>query len=108
VRRAEARNIPTWLVVPIAVLAVIAIYLTTPSGQRLAGVLGVPVPFGKGPAREDRDYLLRACGGDRREMARRLAMERARFPDLGEAEIHRRAIRTYMNDRSATPEEDEE
>lgn len=81
-----------------------AIFLTTDAGRRIGQRLGLRGAFGgDGPSREDRDFLLRACGGDRREVARRLAAERARFPDMSEAQIHRRAIRTLMNDPGRSP-----
>jgi len=92
-------------VLPIAIAAVLAIFLTTPAGRRFAIKLGVPLPFAGGPSKSDRDFLLRACGGDRRELAKWLDHERVRFPDLDEADIHRRAIRTYMNSRSTSCEE---
>ena len=97
--RAEGLAIPTWILLPLAIAAVLAIFLTTPTGQRLASTLGLPLPSRKGPSKEDRDFLLRACGGERAEVARRLDAEREKFPDLGTTEIHRRAIRTYMNSR---------
>ena len=56
---------------------------------------GVP---GAAPS-DDVRYLLEACGGDRREVERRLDAERERLPDLTEAEHYRRAIRKVMAER---------
>lgn len=92
-------TIPTWILLPIVVAAVGAIFLTTPLGKRLAGRVGLPLPFAGSVDPESRAYLLRACGGDRREMARRLDAERERFPELDEAAIHRRAIRAVVTER---------
>jgi len=91
---------------PIAVLAVLAIFLTTERGRRIAGRLGVPSPFRQNVDRETRTYLLDACGGDRREMARRVEAERRRFPDLDEAALYRRAVRTRMQERGGPREID--
>lgn len=85
---------------PIAVLAVLALVLTTETGKRWAAWVGVPTPFRDGVPSGTRDHLLNLCGGDRREMTRRLDAERARFPALDEAAIYRRAMRTAMNDRT--------
>jgi hypothetical protein len=85
---------------PIAVAAVLAVFLTTDAGRRWAGRLGVPTPFGRGRVDPDtRRYLLDACGGDRREMIRRVEAERTRFPALPEAELYRRAVRTVVQER---------
>ena len=46
--------------------------------------------------REDHDYLLRACGGDEEELARRLEAELRRNPHQSEAELYRRAIRRIL------------
>ncbi len=88
---------PSWLIAGLVGVAVLAIYFTTDNGQRMVGRLGLELPFGKGPARADRLYLLRACNGDSAAVEQLLANERSRFPDLGEVEIYRRAIRTHMN-----------
>jgi hypothetical protein len=85
-----------------AAAAIAFIVWTMPVGKRLAARLGVP-QFGQvrasRPQAGDHQYLLRACGGDTAELERRLGAERARFSELGEADIYRRAIRTYMNSR---------
>ena len=81
------------------VLAILFIIWTMPVGARIAERLGAPrfgaIRSGR-PSPEDRDYLLWACGGDEAEVERRLAAERERFSDLGEADIYRRAIRKVM------------
>lgn len=85
---------------PIAVAAVIAIFLTTTRGRRLARAAGL-VGFGRSrvpPA--DREFLLGACGHDRAELRRRLDAERAHYPGFAEAQIYRRAIRTELRARA--------
>lgn len=92
--------IPSWILLPVAVVAVLAVFLTTDRGRRLAGQLGIPSPFSRSRVDPDtRAYLLDACGGDRREMARRVEVERRRFPELDEAALYRRAVRTVMGER---------
>ena len=92
-----------------AAAAIVFIVWTMPVGKRIAKRLGVP-QFGQvrasRPRAGDHEYLLRACGGDSAELERRLAAERERFSELGEADIYRRAIRTYMNTRSEEREEE--
>lgn len=78
----------------------LALLLTTEAGKRWAAWLGLPSPFRSGVDKDTRDYLLKLSGGDRREMGRRLAAERQRFPALDEAAIYRRAMRTAMNERT--------
>lgn len=90
---------PTWLMMAIAVLAVLAIFATTPAGQRISAGLGLDALSKDWPPKEDRDFLLRACSDDRAEMERRLGDERSRNSALTEAQVYRRAIRTYMNSR---------
>ncbi len=92
---------------PIAVLAVLALCLTTATGRRWAAWIGVSSPFSGGVPSDTRDYLLSLCGGDRREMSRRLAIERQRFPALDEAAIYRRAMRAAMIEHAAPPDPDE-
>ena len=83
----------------VVLAAVFAIYATTPGGQRLLAGLGLR-RFVKGAApSEDLDYMLRACGGDRAEVERRLAAERERNDTLSEAQLYRKAIRRLMNER---------
>ena len=93
---------PAWLVLILAVLAVTAVFFTTPAGERMRRSLGIP-GIAKGSAsREDRAFLLRICGGDRAEMERRLEAERRRFPALSDSDIHRRAIRTSMQSMTSS------
>jgi hypothetical protein len=89
--------VPSALIVLIVGLGVLGVYLSTQSGQRLTGRLGIELPWGKGPARADRVYLLEVCDGDAHAVDQRLDRERERFPELSEIEIYRRAIRTHMN-----------
>jgi hypothetical protein len=88
--------VPNWLLLAIAVPAVAAIFATTPAGHRLLARLGIRLRFGGGPAPEDHSYLLRVCGGDPRELERRLANQRERWPELSEAELYRKAIRAHL------------
>ena len=82
---------------PIAIAAVIAILLTTERGRHLADRLGRSVGWTtRGVPTEDREFLLQACGGDPKELARRIEAERERIPDFDEARLYRRAIRTAM------------
>ena len=83
----------------IVAVAVALIFLTTPRGRRVAAWLGVSNPFRGGVDRDTRRYLLDACGGSRAELARRIEAERSRFPELDEAALYRRAVRTLMNER---------
>jgi hypothetical protein len=90
---------PSWILLPLAIAGVLAIFLTTPLGQRLAAALGIRAKgLGDVPA-EDRDYLLRVCGDDAREVERRLSAERAHNASLSVPEQYRKAIRTYLNER---------
>ena len=62
----------TWLTLLLAFGAAVAIFLTTPSGRRLASRLGLRgVGRGRAP-RKDREYLLRVCHGSKAEVDRRL------------------------------------
>jgi len=94
--------VPSWLMLVIAVVAVAAILLTTPVGQRAASALGIDGLAKNAPPKEDRDFLLRVCDGDRAEVARRLDAERGRGAELTEAQVYRRAIRTYMSSRQGS------
>ncbi len=98
---------PTWLTVLLTTAAVLAIYSTTASGQRLISRLGFDSLDRSGPPREDREYLLGVCGGDMTEVQRRLDAEHRRNANLSEAEIYRKAIRRYMNNRPEEPESSE-
>lgn len=84
--------------------AVVAIFAATRSGQAVIVRLGLR-RFQKGAAPEaDVAFLLRACGGDAAEVEARLAAVRDRHPEWNEAQLYRRAIRTYMNARPVEPE----
>lgn len=91
--------------VVLAIAAIVYILFTMPIGRRVAERLRFPAassaPAGRAP-KEDREYLLRVCGGDAAEVERRLAAEKERFPELNERAIYRRAIRTYMKNKSPT------
>jgi hypothetical protein len=90
---------PSWILLPLAIAGVLAIFLTMPLGQRLAAALGIRVKRPGNVPAEDRDYLLRVCGEDAREVERRLSAERARNASLSVPEQYRKAIRTYLNER---------
>lgn len=45
---------------------------------------------------EDHRFLLEKCRGDERELFRRLEAEQRRNPRLDEAEVYRKAIRTWF------------
>lgn len=45
---------------------------------------------------EDHRFLLEKCRGDERELFRRLEVETRRNPELNEAELYRRAIRSWF------------
>jgi hypothetical protein len=83
---------------------ILGVFLTMPAGQALARRLGLDGLVRGAPSTGDREFLLRVCSGDRAEVERRLAVERARFPDITDEQIHRRAIRTYMNNRPESAE----
>jgi len=79
--------------------AVLAVFATTRAGRRLALRLGFRdrVP-GAAPS-EDVEFLLKRCGNDPVEAARRVAAERDRFPALAEADHYRRAIRRLLSEQ---------
>ncbi len=90
-----------WLIAALGIAAILAIAATTGPGRRLRSRL----PLGRlSPGRapqQDRDYLLRVCDGDPERVQRLLQAERerARNPEMTEAEAYRRAIRSYLRDR---------
>lgn len=87
---------PSWLVVVLGAAFVVAVLLTTPAGRRLRQRLPVAaLRDGRAP-REDREYLLRVCGGDPARVELLLARERERDPELSEAAAYRRAIRRHL------------
>lgn len=80
------------------------IFVTTDRGRRVLASFGLDHMVKGGVPREDRDFLLQSCGGDRAAVERLLEAERAKFPDLSEPEIHRRAIRIAMRERDERTE----
>lgn len=89
------------LMLVLAIGATLAIFATTRPGRELAKRIGLRDRVPGAASSEDVAYLLDACGGDRHEVARRLEVERDRFPDLNEAEHYRRAIRKVFAERGA-------
>jgi hypothetical protein len=90
-----------WLLA-FAVVATLAIFATTTRGREIAKRLGFRDRVKGAAPSADVAFLLEACGGDAQEVALRLDVERARFPDLTEAEHYRRAIRKAMAERGST------
>ena len=45
---------------------------------------------------EDHEFLLERCNGDENELLRRLEVETRRNPGLNEAEVYRKAIRSWF------------
>jgi len=45
---------------------------------------------------QDHEFLLTRCDGNETELLRRLEAETRRNPGLGEAEVYRKAIRTWF------------
>jgi len=86
----------TWLTILVASAAALAIFLTMPTGRRLASRLGIRRVSGGRAPREDREYLLCVCNGSKGAVARLLEAERARNPQMSEAETYRKAIRTHL------------
>lgn len=85
------------VVTGIVVLAcVLAIFATTKPGRRLVAALGLRGAVSGAATSDDVDFLLGRCGNDPREVARRIAAERERYPDLCEADHYRRAIRRLL------------
>jgi hypothetical protein len=80
--------------------AAVAIFLTTPAGKKLAVRLGLRFSNKSLASDEDHDYLLRVCNGDFDELSARLKAARGINPELTEAEVYRRAIRTYLRDKT--------
>ena len=89
----------TELLLVVAILGTLAIFATTRWGRSLLARTRLRDYVPGAASNEDVDFLLSACGGDRAEVERRLAVERERVPDLTDAEHHRRAIRKLMNER---------
>jgi hypothetical protein len=80
--------------------AVIALFLTTPAGKRIAARLGIRVRGKESAPREDHEYLLRVCGGDYDRLRAMLDEARRHNPDMSEAQAYRRAIRTHLRDEN--------
>jgi hypothetical protein len=76
--------------------AIGAILASTPAGRRFRRKLPLASLRPGSAAKEDRDYLLRVCNGDPRQVERLLEAARARNPEMSEAEANRRAIRAHL------------
>lgn len=88
------------LTVFLVLAAVVAIFATTPRGKRLADQLGINLSRkGRAPP-EDLDYLLRVCNGDVAQLGERLKTARRNNPDMTEAEAYRKAIRSYLANKT--------
>ncbi|MBK7949949.1 MAG: hypothetical protein IPK00_14650 [Deltaproteobacteria bacterium] len=87
------------LMTVVVLVAVVAIFATTPVGKRLAVGLGLRDHVAGAAPSRDVEFLLERCGGDRAEALRRVAAERERFPALGEADHYRRAIRRILQEQ---------
>jgi len=74
------------------------IFSTTPAGKRLMDRMGLDLSRKARAPAEDRDYLLRVCGGDRQELERRLDLARRNNVEMSEAEAYRKAIRAHLRD----------
>ena len=75
------------------------IFSTTPAGKRLMDRMGLDLARKSRAQPDDHDYLLRVCGGDPDELARRLADARRHNPEMSEAEAYRKAIRAHLRDK---------
>ena len=84
---------------PIAIVAVLAVFFTTIRGRRLARLIGLPVGRASRVPAEDRNFLLEACERDESEVERRLEAERVRYPGFDRPQLYRRAIRTEIRRR---------
>jgi hypothetical protein len=85
----------------VVLVAVLAIFATTKPGRRVAAAIGLRTGVAGAATCEDVDFLLGRCGNDPVEVARRVAAERARFPDLSEADHYRRAIRRLLGEAAS-------
>ena len=84
---------------PIALAAVLAIFFTTHAGRRLARRIRLPIGRASRVPAEDRNFMLEACGRDKREVERRLEADRVRYPGFDPPQLYRRAIRTEIRRR---------
>lgn len=91
----------TGLTLLLAVLGTLAVFATTSSGREVLKRIGLRDRVPGAASSDDVAFLQAACGGDRREVERRLAVERERYPELTEAEHHRRAIRKILAERDS-------
>lgn len=91
----------TLLMLVLAIVATTAIFATTTSGRELVKRLGFRDRVPGAASSEDVAYLLSACDGDPALLESRIAVERARYPDLCEAEHYRRAIRKVFAERES-------
>jgi len=89
----------TLLFALLVLLATFLIFLTTNRGREVAKRIGLRDRVVGAATSEDLGYLRSACHDDPREVERRIAAERARFPDLTEADHVRRAIRKIFAER---------
>ena len=83
-----------------AVVGTLAIFATTRVGREVLKRTGLRDRVADAAPSVDVAYLLSACGGDRREVDRRIDLERAHLPELTEVEHYRRAIRKIMSERA--------
>jgi hypothetical protein len=88
----------TFLFTAIAIVATVAVFLTTTRGREVAKRIGFRDRVAGAATSEDLAFLLSRCDGDRDAAERRIAAERMRFPDLTEADQVRRAIRKILSE----------
>jgi len=93
------KPMPTWLIVLLALAFIGAVLATMPAGRRLRSRLPIPGLRPGAAPQQDRDYLLRVCGGDPQRVQSMLEVARQRNPDMREAEAYRWAIRRYLRDK---------
>ncbi len=80
----------------VVLVAVVAIFFTTPTGRRISQKIGLRVGMKDPAPKEDREYLLRVCGGDPRAVEEKLAEARRNRPEMTEREAYRAAIREHL------------
>jgi len=91
----------TGLTLILVVIATLAIFLTTSAGHEVLKRIGFRDRVPGAASSDSVEFLHSACGGDRREVERRLSIERERYPDLTEADHYRRAIRKLLAERGS-------
>jgi hypothetical protein len=89
----------TLLILLFAIVATVAVFATTTPGRRILKRIGLRDLVPGVASSDDVNYLRSACNDDREEVEGRLDAERARYPDLTEAEHYRRAIRKVFQER---------